>query len=166
MYTSIKYIKVPPDDHKLQVAITTDKPQYLPGDKAQYSIQVNDVAGKAVPRAEFSLGVVDEAIYAIRRDTTQDPLMFFFGREWNRVRTDDSMGFYFSGEAGKRRMQLAQQKPPTRLAQLKPDRLVQPKCCFGVTDVEEFETVTEHVSFSPPPELKRLLETSPGARGA
>jgi uncharacterized protein YfaS (alpha-2-macroglobulin family) len=45
---------------------------------------------------------VDEAIYAIRRDFTQDPLTFFFGHEWNRVRTDDSMNFYFSGEAGKR----------------------------------------------------------------
>src|SRR5262249_14660339 len=73
-YSSVKYIKVPPDDHKLQVAITTDKPQYLPGDKAQYTVQVNDAAGKPVPRAEFSLGVVDEAIYSIRRDLTQDPL--------------------------------------------------------------------------------------------
>ena len=34
------------------------------------------------------------------------------------------MNFYFSGEAGKRRMQLAQLRPPTRLAQLKPERLV------------------------------------------
>ena len=127
LYSSVKYLKVPPDDHKLQVAITTDKPQYLPGEKAQYTLQVNDNAGRPVPRAEFSLGVVDEAIYAIRRDTTQDPLAFFFGHEWNRVRTEDSMNFYFNGEAGKRRMQLAQLRPPSRLAQLKPERLVQPK---------------------------------------
>jgi 4-hydroxy-3-methylbut-2-enyl diphosphate reductase len=40
------------------------------------------------------------------------------------------------------------------------------KEALGVTDVEEFETVTEHVSFSPPPELKRLLDAHPGARGA
>src|SRR5262249_13894727 len=126
-YASSKYIKVPPDDHKLQVAISTDKPQYLPGDKAQYTIQVNDVAGRPVSRAEFSLGVVDEAIYAIRRDYTEDPLSFFFGHEWNHVRTEDSMNFYFNGEAGKRRMQLAQLRPPTRLAQIKPERLAQPK---------------------------------------
>ncbi|MDE3168323.1 MAG: alpha-2-macroglobulin, partial [Acidobacteriota bacterium] len=127
LYSSVKYLKVPPDDHKLAIAITTDKPQYLPGDKAQYTLQVNDAAGRPVPRAELSLGVVDEAIYSIRRDTTQDPLSFFFGHEWNRVRTEDSMNFYFSGEAGKRRMQLAQLRPPSRLAQLKPERLVQPK---------------------------------------
>jgi uncharacterized protein YfaS (alpha-2-macroglobulin family) len=127
LHSSVKYIKIPPDDHKLQVAITTDKPQYLPGSKAQYTLQVNDAAGKPVPRAEFSLGVVDEAIYSIRRDLTQDPLAFFFGHDWNHVRTEDSMNFYFNGEAGKRRMQLAQLRPPTRLAQLKPERLVQPK---------------------------------------
>ena len=59
--------------------------------------------------------------------STQDPLTFFFGHEWNHVRTEDSMNFYFNGEAGKRRMQLAQLRPPSRLAQLKPERLVQPK---------------------------------------
>jgi uncharacterized protein YfaS (alpha-2-macroglobulin family) len=37
------------------------------------------------------------------------------------------MNFYFNGEAGKRRMQLAQLRAPSRLAQLKPERLVQPK---------------------------------------
>lgn len=127
LYSSVKYLRIPPDDHKLAIAIATDKPQYLPGEKAQYTLQVNDAAGHPVPRAELSLGVVDEAIYSIRRDTTQDPLSFFFGHEWNRVRTEDSMNFYFNGEAGKRRMQLAQLRPPSRLAQLKPERLVQPK---------------------------------------
>ena len=127
LYSSVKYVKVPPDDHKLHVAITTDKPQYLPGEKALYILQVNDSVGRPVSDAEFSLGVVDEAIYAIRRDVTQDPLNFFFGHEWNRVRTEDSMNFYFNGEAGKRRMNLAQLRPPSRLAQLKPERLVQPK---------------------------------------
>jgi len=127
LFSASRYIKVPPDDHKLQIAIATDKPQYLPGDKAQYTIQVNDAAGKPVPRAELSLGVVDEAIYAIRRDFMQDPLLFFFGHDWNRVRTEESFQFYFQGEAGKRRMQLAQLRPPTRLAQLKPEHLVQPK---------------------------------------
>jgi alpha-2-macroglobulin len=127
LYSASKYIRVPPEDHKLQIAIATDQPQYLPGGKAQYSIQVNDAAGKPVPRTELSLGVVDEAIYAIRRDFMQDPLLFFFGHDWNRVRTEESFNFYFQGEAGKRRMQLAQLRQPSRLAQLKPDHLVQPK---------------------------------------
>jgi uncharacterized protein YfaS (alpha-2-macroglobulin family) len=57
----------------------------------------------------------------------QDPLAFFFGREWNMVHTEDSLNFYFNGEAGKRRMRLAALRDPSRLAQLKPDRMVQPK---------------------------------------
>jgi uncharacterized protein YfaS (alpha-2-macroglobulin family) len=71
--------------------------------------------------------VVDEAIYAIRRDTTESPLAFFFGKDWNRVVTEDSMNYYFNGEAGKRRMRLAELRPASRLAQLKPDRMVLPK---------------------------------------
>ena len=94
--------------HQLNVNIATDKPQYRPGETAQYSIEVTGADGKPAPRAEFSLGVVDEAIYAIRRDTTQDLLAFFFGREWNtRASPRTRSTIYFNGEAGKRRMRLA-----------------------------------------------------------
>jgi len=127
MYQGTKYIKVPPVSHQLNVNVATDKPQYRPGDTAQYSVQVTGADGKPARGAELSLGVVDEAIYAIRRDTTQDPLAFFFGHEWNMVHTEDSLNFYFNGEAGKRRMRLAALRDPSRLAQLKPDRMVQPK---------------------------------------
>src|SRR5258708_34500534 len=127
MYQGRKYIKVPPVDHQLNVNIATDKPQYRPGDTAQSSVQVTGADGKPAPRVELSLGVVDEALYGIRRDMTQDPLAFFFGREWNMVTTEDSLNFYFNGEAGKRRMRLAVLRDPSRLAPLKPDRMVQPK---------------------------------------
>ena len=127
MYQSSKYVKAPPVEHQLNVAVTTDKPQYLPGQAARYAVQVNDASGRPVPRAEVSLGVVDEAIYAIRRDMTEDPLAFFFGKEWNSVLTEDSLNYFFNGEAGKRRMRLAELRPASRLAQLKPERLVQPK---------------------------------------
>ena len=127
MYQGTKYLKVPPVSHQLNVNLATDKPQYRPGDTAQYTVQVTGADGKPAPGAELSLGVVDEAIYAIRPDTTQDPLAFFFGHEWNMVHTEDSLNFYFNGEAGKRRMRLAALRDASRLAQLKPDRMVQPK---------------------------------------
>jgi alpha-2-macroglobulin len=127
MYQGTKYIKVPPVSHQLNVNIATDNPQYRPGDTAQYTVQVTGADGKPAPGAELSLGVVDEAIYAIRRDMTQDPLAFFFGREWNLVHTEDSLNFYFNGEAGKRRMRLAALRDASRLAQLKPEGMVQPK---------------------------------------
>jgi uncharacterized protein YfaS (alpha-2-macroglobulin family) len=127
LYTNTKYVRVPPVEHQLNVSVTTDKPQYLPGQAADYSIVATDAAGRPAPRAEFSLGVVDEAIYGIRPDMTQNILRFFFEREWNRVPMDTSLNYYFSGEAGKRRMRLAELRPASRLAQLKPERLVQPK---------------------------------------
>jgi uncharacterized protein YfaS (alpha-2-macroglobulin family) len=127
LYQETKYVRVPPVDHQLNIAVTTNKPQYIPGETAQYTLQVSDAAGKPVPRAELSLGVVDEAIYAIRRDMTDDPLKYFFGKQWNSVFTEDSLNYYFSGSAGKRKMLLANVRPSSRLAQLKPERLVQPK---------------------------------------
>jgi uncharacterized protein YfaS (alpha-2-macroglobulin family) len=126
-FAGSKYIKVPPVKHKLNVQLSTDKQQYLPGQTAQYDLAVSNFDGKPVPRAEFSLGVVDEAIYAIRKDTTPEIVSFFFGQEWNRVNTQSSLEYYFSGEAGKRRMRLAELRAPSRLAQLKPERLVEPK---------------------------------------
>jgi hypothetical protein len=127
MYQGTKCLKVPPVSHQLNVNIATDKPQYRPGDSAQYTVQVTGADGRPAPGAELSLGVVDEAIYAIRPDMTQDPLAFFFRHDWNMVHTEDSLNFYFNGEAGKRRMRLAALRDPSRLAQLKPERMVQPK---------------------------------------
>ena len=127
MYQGTKNLKVPPVSHQLNVNIATDKPQYRPGDTAQYTVQVTGGDGNPAPGAELSLGVVDEAIYAIRPETIQSPLAYFFSHDWNMVHTEDSLNFYFNGEAGKRRMRLAALRAPSRLAQLKPDRMAQPK---------------------------------------
>ncbi|PYT29807.1 MAG: alpha-2-macroglobulin, partial [Acidobacteria bacterium] len=127
LYLNSKLIKVPPEEHKLNVKLATGKPQYLPGETATYNIDVTGPDGKPASRVDLSLGVIDEAIYAIRRDSMPEMINFFFGREWNSVFTESSLNYYFSGEAGKRRMRLAELRPPSRLAQLKPERLVQPK---------------------------------------
>ena len=126
-YSGTKYIKVPPEQHKLNVKLATDNPQYQPGQTAEYTIEATTTDGAPAPRAEFSLGVVDEAIYAIQPDYTGDIVNAFFGREWNRIYTATSLEYWFEGEAGKRRMRLAALRPPSRLAQLKPERLVLPK---------------------------------------
>jgi hypothetical protein len=126
-WSGAKYIRIPPVDHEMNVRVATDKPQYLPGETAEYSIDVTDNGGKPVPRAEFSVGVVDEAIYGVRPDITENILSFFFGHNYDAVNTQSSLEYFFSGQAGKRRMQLAELRPRSRLAQLKPERLVQPK---------------------------------------
>jgi uncharacterized protein YfaS (alpha-2-macroglobulin family) len=125
-YSGQKQLRVPPVEHTLNVKLATDKAQYQPGQSAEYSLDVTNAEGKPV-HAEFSLGVVDEAIYGIRKDMTPDPVYFFFANSWDRVATEDSLEFYFNGESGKRKMRLADIRPGSRLAQLKPDRLVQPK---------------------------------------
>ncbi|SPE39149.1 Alpha-2-macroglobulin domain protein [Candidatus Sulfopaludibacter sp. SbA3] len=169
LYTGNKYLKVPPEQHQLNVKLATDKPQYQPGQTADYTIDVTGSDGQPVPRGEFSLGVVDEAIYAIRRDTLEDPLTFFYGRSWNSVDTENSLNFFFSGEAGKRRMQLAQLRAPSRLAQLKPERMVEPKIrkafpdtAFWATDIVTDAAGHAHAKVEFPDSLTTWRATARG----
>ena len=127
LYQGEKRLKVPPEDHRLNVKIKTNKEQYLPGETATYLVEASTAEGKPAPQADLSLGVVDEAIYAIRPDETPDVLNFFYGSTFNAVYTENSLSYYFNGEAGTRRMRLAELRHPSQLAQLKPERLVRPK---------------------------------------
>ena len=127
-YQSSKNLKVPSVQQKLKIEIQPSKAQFTPGQKASYALSVHDSQGKPVS-GEFSLGVVDEAIYGIYPDTTGDITQSFFGQVYNRIATDSSLEFEFTGEAGKKTMFLAYRGPvnPRALAQLKPETLVQPK---------------------------------------
>ena len=129
LYQSQHNLKVPAVQQKLQIDIQPSQKQFLPGQKAAYELSVHDSAGRPVS-AELSIAVVDEAIYAIHPESSGDISEAFYGPAYDRVSTESSLGFYFSGESGKRQMFLAYHKPasPRALAQLKPtDTLVQPK---------------------------------------
>ncbi len=130
LYQSAKNLKVPAVQEALQIEIQPSKPQFQAGEKAKYTLIVHDSAGKPVA-GELSLGVVDEAIYAIRPDTTMDIHQYFYGWTYDAVSTDSSLSFYFSGEAGKRQIFLAGgagSGNSRMLAQLKPsETLVEPK---------------------------------------
>ena len=121
-----KAIKVPATDRKLALTVATSKPQYQPGETAQFTLEARDAAGKPV-MGDFSVGVVDEAIYGIRPDATPDIMRVFYGPGYNRVMESNSLSYYFTGEGGKRRMELARLHRAHALAQIKPERLVQPK---------------------------------------
>jgi uncharacterized protein YfaS (alpha-2-macroglobulin family) len=126
-YTGMKRISVPPRDKKLAVAVTSSKPQFRPGETGQFTVEAKDSNGKPVS-GEFSVGIVDEALYGVRPDTTTDITQTFYGPGYNTIDTNNSMVYYFHGEAGKRRMMLAALASNRHaLAQLKPDRFVQPK---------------------------------------
>jgi len=129
LYSSVRTLKVPAVQQKLQVEVRPSQKQFQPGQKGSYTILVHDSTGRPVA-GEFSIGVVDEAIYAIRPDTSGDPYDLFYGPVYDRVALSSSLNFFFSGEAGKRQMFLAYRGNSSQraLAQLKPtDTLVQPK---------------------------------------
>src|SRR5262249_49142421 len=129
LYTGIKNLKVPADQQKLNVTVQPSKPQFSPGQAASYNITARDAAGNPVA-GEFSIGVVDEAIYAIEPDNVPDIHGFFYGSVGNRVGTESSLNFHFYGEAGTKPIMLAGEfsSRSRRLAQLKPsESLAQPK---------------------------------------
>lgn len=126
LYRGSRMLKAPPVEKQIQVAVTSDRAQYQPGEPATFTVEAKDHAGRPV-EGEFSVGVVDEAIYAVKREIQPDITQVFYGRRWRQVQTDSSLYFYFYGEAGKRRIDLTRLRPSSALAQLKPERLVEPK---------------------------------------
>ena len=168
LYQGNKSLKVPPTQHELKVDLTPSKPEYKPGEAASYTITSTDSSGKPVS-AEFSLGVVDEAIYAIQPEAVQPILNSFYGTVYSRVGTDTSLTYYFTGEAGKRKMELANVRPHRSLAQLKPERLVQPKVrkafpdtAFWVADINTDSNGQATVKFDYPDAITSWRATTRG----
>jgi len=90
LHTASTQILVPMADRLLTVTLTADQENYGPGDEAIFQVQVLDYQGQPVV-AEVSLGVVDEAIYALAEDMSKDPFDTFYGPRPNVVRTFDSL---------------------------------------------------------------------------
>ncbi|MGA3209704.1 MAG: MG2 domain-containing protein [Terriglobales bacterium] len=166
--TGNKEVKVPPAEHALRVELQPSKPQFQPGEAASYTIRAHDSAGQPVA-GEFSLGVVDEAIYAIQPESAQDIMRFYWGRAWNRVMTETSLTYWFQGAAGKRKMELTGVRPTRSLAQLKPERLVEPKIrkafpdtAFWVADVNTDAQGEAQTRFNFPDALTTWRATTRG----
>lgn len=73
----------------LQIEVKPGKAKYKPGETASYKIKATDSKGRPA-RAQISVGVVDEAIYAIAEDTTKPILDYFYARRPNNVSTNFS----------------------------------------------------------------------------
>ena len=121
-----KNISVPAAEKVLKVTVETDKPEYRPGEQVAYTMTAQDAQGHPVS-AELSLGVVDEAIYAVRPESVEPPEKVFYARGWNKVITQFSTAYSFMGYSGRHKMELAQLRAPTRLADFKNPQTVQPK---------------------------------------
>ncbi len=113
-------LRVPPATRAVQVELTADRDVYRPGQPALYTIRTLDASGRPIP-AQVSVGVVDEAVYGVRPDTTPDGLRVFYRTEYSRVSTDYSRQYYFVGYAGTQRLRLAARRRPLSLADFKAD---------------------------------------------
>jgi hypothetical protein len=100
LISATREIRLSRDEKRLQVSIKPDKERYYPGDKARYTVTAKDHAGRPV-RAEVSLGVVDQAIYAIAKENTPDIHEYFWSYDNNYVDTTISFARDYSGGADK-----------------------------------------------------------------
>lgn len=126
LYRAEKRIAVPAVSRELEVVVVPDKPVARPRQPATFTVRVRDRDGRPV-RAQLSLGVVDEALYAVKRDDTPDPLRFFYRREYSRVGTQFSREYSFVGYSGTQQLMLTQRRRPFTLADFKSDRPMQPQ---------------------------------------
>ena len=89
---------------KLQnISVTTDKPDYQPGQVAKITIKATDQQGRPARGASLSLGIIDKAIFALRK-STQLPLhssfYFFRARRTNNSSSMTGISFGSGAEQG------------------------------------------------------------------
>ncbi len=126
LYRSERRLSVPAVRRQLTVTAETDRPIVRPGEPGVFTLHVADANGAPV-RAQLSVGLVDEAIYGVRPDTTPDPLRFFYRREYNLVGTSFSREYPFVGYSGTEQLLLARRHRPLTLADFKADRPDRPR---------------------------------------
>lgn len=159
LYRAERRLEVPPSRHQLTVELLPDEPTGTPGALGQFTVRTTDASGRPV-QAQLSLGVVDEAVYAIKDDTTADPLRFFYRQEYSRVGTQYSREYSFVGFSGSQQLLLAQRRRPFQLADFKAGppprphvRKDFPDAIFWVADLETDDRGEARVQFSYPDAL-------------
>src|SRR5690606_96168 len=103
VYYAERHLRVPPVTRAVQIQVEADRAVYKPGQPGVFSIRTLDASGQPVA-AQVTLGVVDEAVYGVKPDTTPDGLRVFYRTEYSRVTTDYSRQYYFVGYAGSQRL--------------------------------------------------------------
>ncbi|MDZ4832738.1 MAG: MG2 domain-containing protein [Candidatus Melainabacteria bacterium] len=65
-YSMEQLVKVSPVNNLVNVSISSDKPQYRPGDTIKYTVSAKNKQGTPVPNMQLCASVVDEGIFAVR----------------------------------------------------------------------------------------------------
>ena len=98
-------LQVEASEKVLNIAITPGQETYAPREEAVFDIQINDSQNRPV-EAEFSLALVDEAIFALSGEMSQPIFQAFYGRKDHEVVTYNSLevlrvlGFCGGGRGG------------------------------------------------------------------
>jgi hypothetical protein len=92
-FSNSKQVGVLAKDKFLNISILTDKKEYKPGDSASYKVIVKDYKGNPVRNTELSFGVIDESIYAIKEDETQDIKSFFYAPQYSYIPANNSYSY-------------------------------------------------------------------------
>ena len=96
MYSGTAQIVLPPKHRMLKVEVVADRDRYRPGEEANVIVKTTDHKANPVS-AEFSLAVVDEAIYAIREDSFKSLPLVLNPKLYSAVVTGNSLSFSFYG---------------------------------------------------------------------
>jgi len=102
------------NEESLDVSIEPSKNKLEAGEKISYLVKCRDNEGRPV-RAQFSMGVVDEAIYAIAEDGTPKMIPFFYARRYNAVSTAFSFPEIYLSDPDKAGMPEVRGEPRTRV---------------------------------------------------
>jgi uncharacterized protein YfaS (alpha-2-macroglobulin family) len=119
VYQGQRTVSVPPTQQKLQITITPAADTFQPQQAATYDVLARDASGAPVS-ADLSFGVVDEAVYSVEPDTSGNILKAFYPDREINPDIENSLTYYFTGEAGTRYPMLAQRRYRPLLAQVKP----------------------------------------------
>jgi hypothetical protein len=99
-HTRTRTLRVDSRPDLLELTVTTDKDIYEPGEKVRLAVSARGT--DALPKAaEFSLAVVDEALFAIAPETQPDIYRFFRGTREHQVLTLNSFPRVYLGGAAK-----------------------------------------------------------------
>jgi uncharacterized protein YfaS (alpha-2-macroglobulin family) len=96
-YTQVKEIVIPNNDKLLNISVENSSPTFKPGEKGKLTLQVTNNKNKPVKNAELSVGVVDESIYDIVPERTNDVKKQYYAKSYNSVNTSSSLYFSFYG---------------------------------------------------------------------
>ncbi len=125
LYSDSKNIIIPPTEKFINVEVTSNKATYEPQEKGTFTIKTTDSTGKPVS-AEVSLGVVDDAIYAISPELVDEIQKYFYSLRYHSVDTSSSLYFRFYGYSHRKGLLAGLPEKETKLADFKGDTLVQP----------------------------------------